>query len=678
MTDAPIRDPLLEPFRLGHLSLRNRILSTAHACGLEEGGMPGERYQAYHEEKARGGLALTMFGGSSNVAPDSPNVFRQLNVGVDAIVPYLQQFSARVHAQGAAIMCQITHLGRRGEPYAGEWLPTIGPSPVRETLHRSFPKAMDEHDIARVVRAYGDAAARCRDGGLDGIETLSGAHLIGQFLSPLTNRRSDRFGGSLENRCRFAVLVHREIRRRVGDGFLVGIRYVVDETGEGGMDFEECVAAARIIAAEGGIDFFNAIYGRMDTETALATHNMPGMGEPLAPWVKPVGEFRRAIGLPVFHAARLSDTASARHALREGLLDMAGMTRAHIADPYLVAKLAAGKETRIRPCVGATQCMGPSRPACLHNPGTGRETRYPQVIPRSLARGRRVVVVGAGPAGLEAARVCAERGHDVVLLEAAEAPGGQLRIAATGWRRDLMGIVDWRVSELERLGVQLRVGVYAGAEEVIAEQPDVVIVATGGVPDLDWLPGHELCTSAWDLLTRSAPVRGDVLVWDGTGRHAAPLCAELAARAGSTVRLVGIDPQLGMETAYAERNGFKRRCHLAGVQTRFEERLTGVTREGNRLRAHLVHEVTGEVSSLDAEQVVVEHGTVPVDELHCALRSVSANDGVTDIDALIAGRAQPQTLNPAGRFELHRIGDAVASRNVQAAMLDALRLCLAL
>ncbi|MCY3754807.1 MAG: N-methylproline demethylase, partial [Alphaproteobacteria bacterium] len=146
-------DPLLSSFSIRHVAFRNRIMSTSHACGLEEGGMPGERYQAYHEEKAKGGIALTMFGGSSNVAVDSPSIFRQLDVGTDAVIPYLQRFSERIHARGARLMCQITHLGRRGEPYAGQWLATVAPSRVRETLHRSIPKEMDGHDIDRIVRA---------------------------------------------------------------------------------------------------------------------------------------------------------------------------------------------------------------------------------------------------------------------------------------------------------------------------------------------------------------------------------------------------------------------------------------------------------------------------------------------------------------------------------------------
>lgn len=247
---------------------------------------------------------------------------------------------------------------------------------------------MDEHDIARVVAAYAAAARRCKEGGLDGIETLTGGHLIGQFLSPVTNRRTDRFGGSLENRCRFGLMVHRAIREAVGDGFLVGMRFVVDEGPGGGLDAETCTRIARIFEAEGAVDFFNAIYGRMDTERALVRDNMPGMDSPLALWVQPVGAFRREVGVPVFHAARISDIPFARHAIAEGMVDMVGVTRAHIADPHLVGKLAEGHEARIRPCVGATHCISQHRPACLHSPATGREDTLPHRVARSERRRR--------------------------------------------------------------------------------------------------------------------------------------------------------------------------------------------------------------------------------------------------------------------------------------------------
>ncbi|HEV2547246.1 MAG TPA: NADH:flavin oxidoreductase [Stellaceae bacterium] len=676
----PAKDPLLQPFQLKHLTLRNRVMSTSHACGLEEGGMPKDRYQCYHEEKAKGGIALTMFGGSSNVDKDSPNIFRQLNLGTDEVIPHLQQFSDRIHRQGAAIMCQITHLGRRGDPYADNWLPTIGPSVVRETAHRSFPKEMDEHDIARVVKAYGAAARRCQEGGLDGVETLAGAHLIGQFLSPSTNHRTDRYGGSLENRCRFGLMVFEEIRRQVGDRFLVGFRYVIDEGGRAEtLSFEDCVAMAKVFERSGYIDFFNAIYGRMDTEIVLAVHNMPGMASPIAPWLKPVGAFKRALGLPVFHAARVSDTATARYAIREGLLDMVAMTRAHIADPYIVAKLQAGEEGRIRPCVGATHCQSQYRPACLHNPSSGRERSLPQTIPRSPRPGRKIVVIGGGPAGLEAARVAAERGHDVVLFEAANELGGQVLLAVrASWRKDLIGIIDWRRRELDRLGVEIRLNTYAERNDVVAQRPDVTIVATGGTPDLGWLDGAELCTSVWDAVTGNTPLVGDIIAYDGTGRHPAPQFAELAAREGRQVSLISLDAHLAMELTYAERAIWKKRLYELGVPMTFDHQLEKVGRRGNRLTATFRNLMTEGTIERTADQIVVEHGTLPADSLYHELRSISANDGVTDIDALLALQPQPRKIRPDAGFELHRIGDAVASRNIHTAVLDALRLCQAL
>jgi len=627
-------------------------MSTSHACGLEEGGLPKAAYQAYHEEKARGGIGLTMFGGSSNVSPDSPNVFRQLNVGTDDIIEHFQSFSEKVHGHGAKLMCQITHLGRRGESFSDQVLPTVAPSMIRETLHRSFPKEMDRHDIKRIIADFADAAWRCKEGGLDGIETLAGGHLIGQFLSPATNLRTDAYGGSLENRCRFGLEVYEAMRERVGDDFLIGIRFHVDE---------------------GTLDFFNANYGRMDTYVALVVDSMPGMASPIAPWLEKAGAFKREVGLPVFHAARITDLATARYAVREGLVDMAAMTRAHIADPHLVNKLMRGDEERVRPCVGTTHCMGATtRPSCIHNPATGRELMLSHTIAPSDNPGKRVVVVGGGPAGLEAARIAAERGHDVVLFEAASRLGGQVLLAVKAtWRRDFIGVIDWRVAEIERLGVDVRLNHYADAEDVKALSPDIVVIATGGVPNIDWIDGAEHVTSAWDVLSGSTPVEDTAVIYDGTGRHAALTAAEAAKEAGSDVQFVAIDDHLAMEMAYAENTIWRRRSYELELPLEFNHRLLKVEKFSDGIAATFRNEMTEQERTWHARQLIVEHGTEPVTEVYDALRVESANEGVTDPRAFAAADVD---LNSGPGFDVHRIGDAVSSRNVHTAILDATRL----
>jgi 2,4-dienoyl-CoA reductase-like NADH-dependent reductase (Old Yellow Enzyme family) len=680
LTPAAVRsrDPLLQPLQIKHVVLRNRIMSTSHAAALDVGGMPLEKYQRYHEEKAKGGIALTMFGGSSMVSKDSSWGGNQINVSTDAIIPHLQQFSGRIHAAGAAIMCQISHLGRRATSAATNWLPTLGPSAIRERRHRDVPREMDRYDIDRIIAAYADAAYRCQEGGLDGVETMSGGHLIGQFLSPRTNRRTDSFGGSTANRARFGIMVHEAIRRRVGDRFLVGIRYHVDEDIEDGLDFDECLRIAQLMEAEGTLDFFNANFGTIDTDIALAEGCMPGMSQPLSPFFKAVGAFKREVGLPVFHAARIVDIAAARHAIAEGVMDMVAMTRAHMADPQIVNKLMRGEEDRIRPCVGASYCMY-KKTNCIHNPATGREEVMPQVISRSARPGRRVVVVGGGPGGLEAARVAAERGHSVVLFEAAPKLGGQLLLAVRAtWRRDLIAIVDWRAAELARLGVDVRLDTYATEDDILRERPDAVIVATGGLPNTEWLDGAEHCTTTWELLENPGESKDDVLVYDGMGRHQAVSCALHLAEHGRAVQFVTLDDMIGAEMEYSARVVYRKRFAQNGITSVIDHALIRVRPEGNRLTATFRHELTGETMDLTASQVVIENGTLPMCEAYDALRARSCNEGITAIDALLEGLPQQAAPPADGAFELHRIGDAVTSRGVHAAIYDAARLCMVL
>jgi len=246
------------------------------------------------------------------------------------------------------------------------------------------------------------------------------------------------------------------------------------------------------------------------------------------------------------------------------------------------------------------------------------------------------------------------------------------------WRRDLIAIVDWREAELQRLGVDVRLNAYAETEDVLRERPDAVIIATGGIPDTEWLPGAEHCTSVWDVLDDANRVKDDLLVYDGTGRHEAVSCALHLAERGAHVKFVTIDNMMALEMAYHERVIYRKRFAQNRIDVVTDNQLIRVRSAGNRLVAVFRHELTGEESELTASQVVIEHGTVPVDGLYHALRAQSANAGFTDIEALLDGQPQLGITPASGQFELHRIGDAVASRNVHSAVYDALRLCMVL
>ncbi len=664
-------DPLLQPYQLRHLTLKNRIMSTSHTMLYAVDGAPQQRYQLYHEEKARGGIALTMFGGSSSVTADSATASGVVNLTSDSVIPHFQEFAERIHRYDCALMCQITHLGRRANARTWDWLPTVSPSRSRE-VDGTFPKVMDHHDIHRIVRSYGEAALRCKEGGLDGVEVVGQAHLLEQFWSPASNWRTDEFGGSLENRLRFGLMVLEEIRRRVGDEFIVGIRTGMDQNLKGGLSKEECLEIARIHENSGLIDFINLNYGRVDTEIAYI-NLMPGMSAPTATYLDLVQGFGREIKLPVFHACRIIDAATARHAISEGIVDMVGMTRAHIADPHIVEKIMTGQESRIRPCVGATFCM--DHRLCIHNPSTGREASLPHAVSDSGAR-KRVVVVGGGPAGLEAARVCALRGHQVILIEALDRLGGQVVLGAKAeWRRELLAVTDWLGAEVKHLGVDVRFGVYAEHETVMDLDPDVVVIATGGLPDLEWLEGHEHCHSVWDILSGGVKIRDSVILYDELGDHAGACCAEVLADEGGRVELAFRGHQAAQKSGYCNYPVYLKHFYEKGVVLTPDRRLEKVEKIDGQLRSTFENELTGQVEERLTDQVVVEHGTVPLDGLYDALKAGSCNNGSVDMDKLLAGQVQTSANEHADGYELFRVGDAVSCRDIHCAILDSRRLC---
>jgi 2,4-dienoyl-CoA reductase-like NADH-dependent reductase (Old Yellow Enzyme family) len=671
-------DPLLQPFRLKQLDLRNRIMSTAHEPAYTEDGMPKDRYRLYHAEKAKGGIALTMIGGSSVVAPDSPQAFGNILLYKDEVTRWLRELADDVHAHGAAVMIQVTHLGRRTAWSKTDWLPIVAPSYVREPAHRAFPKVIEDWDIRRIVAAYADAAERVQAGGLDGLELECYGHLIDQFWSPATNKRDDEYGGGLENRLRFAFEVLNAIRARVGLDFIVGVRMVCDEDWNRGLSATEGLEIAHRLAASGMIDFVNVIRGHIDTDAALS-QVIPGMGARSAPHLDFAGEVRAAIGMPTFHAARIQDVATARHAIESGKLDMVGMTRPHMADPHIARKVMERREDDIRPCVGMGYCIDSiygGEALCIHNPATGREATLPHVVTRSPGPPRKVVVVGAGPGGLEAARVAGERGHEVVLFEAAGEPGGQIRITAgLKRRREIMGIVDWRVRQCEKHGVTMRFGVYAEPAEVLAEEPDIVVLATGGLPNVSFLDaGEELVTTTWDILAGAARPAENVILYDDHGAHPGMTAAEFIAEAGSRLEIVtperALAPDIGATSYPPYFEAFSRH----GVAVTLNLRLEAVRREGNRLVGSFLDEYGKRHVEKHADQIIVEHGTIPLDTLYFELKPQSRNGGEVDYEALIRGAPQAVIRNTDGGFLLYRIGDAVASRNIHAAIYDALRL----
>ncbi|MGO7540099.1 FAD-dependent oxidoreductase [Rhizobium ruizarguesonis] len=671
-------DPLLQPYQLKHLTLRNRIIVTSHEPAYPEDGMPKERYRAYTVERAKGGVALTMTAGSAAVSRDSPPVFNNLLAYKDEIVPWIREMTDAVHEEGAAIMIQLTHLGRRTRWDKGDWLPVVAPSHHREASHRSFPKKMEDWDIERIIKDFADAAERMKAGGMDGVELEAYGHLIDQFTSPLTNELDGPYGGSLDNRLRFCFDVFKAIRQRVGNDFILGVRYTADECLPGGTGKADGIEISRRLKESGLIDYLNVIRGHIDTDAGL-TDVIPIQGMANSPHLDFAGEIRAATNFPTFHAAKIPDVATARHAISSGKVDMIGMTRAHMTDPHIVRKIMEKREDDIRPCVGANYCLDRiyqgGAAFCIHNAATGRELTMPHIVAKADTK-KKVVIVGAGPAGLEAARVAGERGHQVVVFEAANNPGGQIRLTAQSERRkEMISIIDWRMSQCEKYDVTFHFNTWAEADTIEAENPDVVIIATGGLPHTEVLAsGNELVVSSWDIISGDVKPGTNVLIFDDAGDHAGLQAAEFLAKAGAKVEIMTPDRSFAPEVMAMNLVPYMRSLQKHDVTFTVTYRLEAVEKSGNQLVAHVGSDYGGIARQHSFDQIVVNHGTIPLDELYFELKPGSSNLGEMSHDQLLSGEPQSIIRNPGGKFQLFRIGDAVAARNTHAAVYDGLRI----
>lgn len=633
---------VLSPIRIKNVDIPNRVVRAAHGTGLAQGGINPD-FIAYHEARARGGVGLTILEIAS-VHPTAPAGIAAWN---DSVLDGYAQLTKVLRRYPMKIFQQLFHGGRQFVPPDGgpPWSATPIPSPVTGAL----PIEMSKAQIDEVVAGFAGAAARVLKAGLDGVEIHGGhGYLVAQFLSPYTNHREDGYGGSPENRLRFLREILEAVRREIKDEIPVGVRISADECVDGGMTVADAIAIAQSLEKAGLIDFLDVSLGSLMNYTKVIGGNDEPLGYQL-PMSVPVA---RSVKVPTIVVGRIKSLAQADRIIATGEADMVAMVRATIADPELVAKTARGEAHLVRPCIGCNQgCVGRygGRLGCTVNALVGREAR-PVTAPNAR---RRVVIVGGGPSGMESARVAAERGHDVVLFEAAGELGGQLRFARRSPLRSEMGeIADWLTAEIDRLGVDVRLGVTATVEEVLRTKPDVVVVAAGSTPRRDGfqiadplrkLRGSDLphVRTSWDILGGPALATRSAVVFDDIGHYEAIAAAEQLLDAGAHVTFVTRLPRMTplLEPPRMEAT-VKRRLMPRRFELIVDARLEAIDRE----KVEIVSLYGGPAQSVAADLVVLVGANRPERALADALRPHVA--------------------------ELRVVGDALGPRFLQAAIAD--------
>ncbi len=621
---------LFTPIRIGNRTVKNRICCSAHADALADDGMPGDVERRYYEEKARGGIGFMMCFGSASVHPTSTaRDWNGVELFEDRVIPYLEKFSSTMHQYEVPVCCQITHRGRRGRSI-DLWNRMYGPSDVRESNHRENPHPLEPEMIDELVEAFAAAAGRLKRGGFDGCEfNASHCHLIDQFWTLNVNKRDDDYGaGSIAARMNFGVRVFEAVRQRVGSDFILGVRLTGDDFTQRGLDNTQMQEICGRLNDLKILDYFNVIGGTAETFVGEAAA-VPNMSFKLGLYTYLAASIRQVVDVPVITFGRIVDPVQADKVLAAGEADLVIMNRALIADPHLPNKARAGQIDDIRQCMGYNEgCIDRIYTGrgvtCVQNPVIGREAQWAQLTVSS--KKKNVVVVGGGPAGLEAARVAAARGHRVVLFEQSGELGGQTLIAKRApARQDFDGATRWSGLQCRKLAVDIRLNCAADVDAIVAEGPDTVVVATGATarkPQLEGEADHTV-VSAWDVLLGDAPELGKtVLLIDEEYGHQGPTTAEFLLDRGHDVDLITSQEMIANFLGATTRPPLLTRLFKKGIQI-FNHLEAQALRDGLLVARNIWTNDPMQVGPYDA--FVYAYGGVRRDTLSETLKARSLN-----------------------------------------------------
>ncbi len=649
---------LFSPIQIGNITLRNRIVNTAHGTNFAQDRLVTDRHIHYHVERAKGGVGLSIMEATSVHPSYDIGVMNTIWSFDERNIPRFRQLSEAVHRHGAKILVQLNHGGRQSSN-SETMLPSMAPSPLPSPdLWESggeVPHEMDDDDILEIVRAFGRAAAVVKEGGMDGVELHAGhGNLIQQFMSPWVNQRADQYGGSVENRLRFALEVIGEVRKNVGDDFVLGMRISGDEFVEGGLTLDDMQGIARRLAATNQISYFNVSNSTYSDVGSMTAH-IPSMYIAAATYSYLWEGIKQAVDIPVLGIGRINSPELAEWVLAEGKADMVGMVRELIADPHLPNKAREGRLDDIRTCVACMEsCIGRLERglaiSCIYNPVSGREQEWSELEP--AATPKRVWVVGGGPAGLEAARVAAERGHTVTLYERSSHLGGQVKTAARAPSREDFGeIARYLEYQVRKLGVEVMLGEEVSEGMILEANPEVVVIATGSDAYIPPVPGSELgiAVSARDVLEGNVDLGEKVVVVDTQGLHPGTDVAELLADQGKKVELITTKPYVGASLELLTWRLLYQRLMEKGVQMSPSTALKQIGEDSVTVYSTITKQER-EITEVDA--VVFAVGGAAEDGLYRALK------GKVEVLYAAGDCVAPRGVEQAV-YEGHKIGRAI-------------------